>query len=471
MRYPSISIVIPTHNRKESLRLCLLSLRNQSIAPDGLEVIIVDNSSVDGTHEMLSALALPFPLHFIKKAKKLAFESSRLRNCGIKRSQGDIVVFLDSDMVVPHTYLQQHIAFYRDSSAVAVLGKMLYLASNERLNKTIDKDHWEAEDLGAVQLAGNTVNRFLEFSGNLPQYKRAWDFCIGANFSVSRRGIELAGMFDESLDGEHPAAADCAYGLQMFAAGVRLVYGRAALGVHQRNHPIRLHEDPGYFQQRQNSVWTHEEFVHRKWLPRVDADGVMHHILRKRDLNELVADAKAKYTTRIEIGPLGRLITRTASSRPLMLTLFLIHDGTLEQLEAALTWLVNNESSVDLFEVIVLDPNASANEKASNYDSSANVQVQLFEANFTVRYLATGTREHNTFMSELTDAQSNNLTISSNNAACRNILRRSYEDRLRNLLSEKPLAPVSLTSRTSNFSMAPNFLSDLASKLLQRIGT
>ena len=51
MRGPLVSIIIPTHNRKKSLRDCLLSIRETAYR--GFETVVVDAASTDGTDEMI----------------------------------------------------------------------------------------------------------------------------------------------------------------------------------------------------------------------------------------------------------------------------------------------------------------------------------------------------------------------------------------------------------------------------------
>jgi len=261
-----VSIMIPTHNRRESLALTIASLCHQEYPASDLEVIVVDNGSSDGTREYLRGISTPFRLRVVGAEKRKPYEYARLRNIGVAAASGDILVFLDSDMVVTRRFVWQHVAYHRPGARTAVLGKMIYLESNAQVTETLLASDYDANALGKWHLAGMAVQKFLALSGNLPQYVRPWDFCIGANFSVSRDAFDAAGQFDESLDGDQPVGADVAYGLQLHAHGVRLVYGRGALAFHQRNNPIFLREDPAYVARRMASVHAHEEQVHAKWL-------------------------------------------------------------------------------------------------------------------------------------------------------------------------------------------------------------
>ncbi len=87
--YPLVSIVIPTYNSERTLEKCLESIKNQTYK--NVEVIVIDKGSKDNT---------------VKIAKKYtdktfvinANERSEQKNYGIKKSNGEYICFIDSDM-------------------------------------------------------------------------------------------------------------------------------------------------------------------------------------------------------------------------------------------------------------------------------------------------------------------------------------------------------------------------------------
>jgi glycosyltransferase involved in cell wall biosynthesis len=86
-----ISVVIPTHNRREKLRRAIESVRAQTLSPQ--EVIVVDDGSTDGTLEMLQDRALSN----LKVVGQTNRGVSAARNSGIRASKNEWVAFLDSD--------------------------------------------------------------------------------------------------------------------------------------------------------------------------------------------------------------------------------------------------------------------------------------------------------------------------------------------------------------------------------------
>lgn len=90
----SVSVVIPTHNRKELLPRAIQSVLNQTYPVK--EINVISDGSIDGTDEVMK--------EFCASNEKIRFYSyspskggNYARNCGIKMSTGDVVAFLDDD--------------------------------------------------------------------------------------------------------------------------------------------------------------------------------------------------------------------------------------------------------------------------------------------------------------------------------------------------------------------------------------
>ncbi len=88
-----LSVIVPVHNGGEGLRCCLEAVARSSRPPD--EVIVVDDASTDASAALatsLGARVLPLPGPPLGPA--------RARNRGAAAARGDILVFLDADVVV-----------------------------------------------------------------------------------------------------------------------------------------------------------------------------------------------------------------------------------------------------------------------------------------------------------------------------------------------------------------------------------
>ncbi len=120
---PFVSVVIPTRNRRELLKDAIVSLFAQSYPKDRYEVIIVDNSSRDGTEEMVYSLqqGSPCVLHYYCKENEGPGSS---RNLGIAKARGTIIAFTDSDCVADPHWLEHGVSRIADEVGL-VMGKTL----------------------------------------------------------------------------------------------------------------------------------------------------------------------------------------------------------------------------------------------------------------------------------------------------------------------------------------------------------
>jgi len=110
-----ISIVIPTYNSSRFIPNLLESILKQAV--DGLEVIIVDDCSKDDTVE----LAKKYHVRVIQMEKNGG--PARARNRGVSEAKGDIIFFLDSDVIVlDGTVMQVKEYFEKNPSANCVIG-------------------------------------------------------------------------------------------------------------------------------------------------------------------------------------------------------------------------------------------------------------------------------------------------------------------------------------------------------------
>lgn len=117
---PTVSVIIPTYNRKELLHETLNSLAQQTFPSDHFEIIIVDDGSTDGT-AAISTEAFPFVLRYFTQSNQ---GDAIARNLGARQSQADVLVFLDDDMLVEPdylTYLIREHAEYQNRITIGVV--------------------------------------------------------------------------------------------------------------------------------------------------------------------------------------------------------------------------------------------------------------------------------------------------------------------------------------------------------------
>jgi glycosyltransferase involved in cell wall biosynthesis len=93
-----VSVVVPTYERAQYLPHLFGAVAAQVYAAGRLELIVVDNSSTDGTEAVVAewAEATPFPLRYMRKENKGPAAS---RNLGGWLARGEVIAFTDSDCI------------------------------------------------------------------------------------------------------------------------------------------------------------------------------------------------------------------------------------------------------------------------------------------------------------------------------------------------------------------------------------
>ena len=102
-----ISIIIPVYNRYADLQHCIASILNQSGCL--YEIIIIDDGSSDGDYTTFAARSSGVTL--LRTAINAG--PAHARNIGISRAEGEFLLFLDSDTILPNEHiLTSFLAFF-----------------------------------------------------------------------------------------------------------------------------------------------------------------------------------------------------------------------------------------------------------------------------------------------------------------------------------------------------------------------
>ncbi len=117
-----MTVVVPTHNRKDKLLACLDALARQSILPQEFEVIVVDDGSTDGT----TGGGAGSPLSFRTAVLPAGECGSRARAQPGHRAApaGELVLFIGDDIIADERLLEEHLLAHAGmpEPGAAVLG-------------------------------------------------------------------------------------------------------------------------------------------------------------------------------------------------------------------------------------------------------------------------------------------------------------------------------------------------------------
>jgi mycofactocin glycosyltransferase len=113
---PSVSIVIPVYRRPAEIKACLNSLQSLDYPADKLQIIVVDDASLDQT----AAVVRQFDVRLIIEPRNRG--QSAARNRGVAAAKGEIVAFLDSDCIAQPDWLQELVPYFQDPRVALVGG-------------------------------------------------------------------------------------------------------------------------------------------------------------------------------------------------------------------------------------------------------------------------------------------------------------------------------------------------------------
>lgn len=212
------SVVIPTYNRRPILEKCLNALEQQQASPrlQGYEVVVVDDGSTDGTPDWLRDNSHRFPhVRLVEQAHGGPAEG---RNRGVDQARGDVIVFIDSDLVVTSGFLASHAAALERT----------WRQRGDRLCFTY----------GAVI---NTANFADPTSERHKLRDLSWAYFATGNVAIDREVLERSGLFDTGF--RLYGWEDLELGERLRQMGVVLVKCPEAVGYHW--HPaFRLEQIP-----------------------------------------------------------------------------------------------------------------------------------------------------------------------------------------------------------------------------------
>lgn len=199
-----LSVVISTYNRREALlSQCLPAILHQDLPANQYEVIVIVDGSTDDTGLALRELRPACALRILEQPNS---GLSRARNTGIQMARGELVLFIDDDIVCRPDVVRRHVEAHAGAEPTVVHGA-IYGA------------------LGTpASILGNAIESwYRKYNSRLAEHGAAiWPegvFVIG-NSSTPRSTLLACGGLDEDL----PAMDDFELGLRLWKMGVKFQY-------------------------------------------------------------------------------------------------------------------------------------------------------------------------------------------------------------------------------------------------------
>jgi glucosyl-dolichyl phosphate glucuronosyltransferase len=219
----NITVILCTYNRCQSLAKALSGVAVSTL-PKSIEweVLVVDNNSKDQTREVVEDFCHKYPGRF-----RYLFEPiqglSHARNAGIREAEGHVLAFIDDDVTVESTWLQNLTASVYRREWVGIGGRILPERPFSRPPWLRIEERYALAPLAIFDL-GAEARELTEppFGANMAYRKEMFQKYGGFRTDLGRCG-------DSMLSNE-----DTEFGHRLIAGGERLRYEPSAV-VH---HPV-----------------------------------------------------------------------------------------------------------------------------------------------------------------------------------------------------------------------------------------
>ncbi len=221
---PLVSVLIVTMNRRQELARCLEQVARQDYRP--LEVVVVDNGSVDGTGEMVKAR---FPaVRYHRADGNLGAAGGR--NLAFRLARGSLFVLLDDDAeLMEEDALRRVVGRFREEPELGAVAFCIRRGTDGEV------------DPRAIPRRDKRL---------LPGWTPCTYFC-GAGVALRRQAVECAGGFWESLF-IYAEELDLSY--RILECGYRMLHA-ADIGVLHHETPRARPSDRYIRFATRNRIW------------------------------------------------------------------------------------------------------------------------------------------------------------------------------------------------------------------------
>lgn len=243
-----LSLAIVSYNAREELEACLSSVVAET--EDGTpEIIVADNASTDGSVAMVQDR---FPgVDVLESNENLGF--ARASNLCWRRAHRPLVLFLNSDTVVPQGALARMVAIMNDRGDIGALGPLLKNADGSIQMSFGNMLSLSAELRQKLLNAGYRNGRgpLRGYVEKLHARERTVDWVSGACLLTRRELLERVGGFDEEFFLYSEDVDLCA---RLRAQGARILFTPAIEIIHHRGRSVETDRDKAYVESQRSRL-------------------------------------------------------------------------------------------------------------------------------------------------------------------------------------------------------------------------
>ena len=202
----SVSILIPTYKRGDSLRRLISSLKKEK--NEILEIIVVSQGE-----DLLEKLGKNVKIIRLSKPS-----TTHAMNVGARMTKGELLLFLDDDVTAQKGLVKNHVNNFSDSNVLATCGRVITNGQRTEADR---------EDTGRINLLGTVSDGFSSTK------KQEVDTAIGCNMCWRKSVYLQLGGMDEQFTG-NAIRLESDLSLRAKKAGYKIIFEPKAVVEHHR---------------------------------------------------------------------------------------------------------------------------------------------------------------------------------------------------------------------------------------------
>lgn len=250
------SLIITVYNRSHLLRKALLSLKNQTVLPD--EIILSDDGSDEDIPGSIEDIISPFsiPVKFVSQNKN-GFRLAKCRNNGVINSSGDLLIFLDQDLIHTKDFIKIFIEHSKPGRFITSYPIRLTEEQSNSINEEKIKSYYFDEVITAGQKR-KIKKQFAKdgFSAilNHLNLQRGKPKIRGGACAINRSDYFAVNGYDENFN---------AWGSEDDDIRRRLYkYGIHGINPFYNQYPLHLYHEPFHVDgERKNKEYTDKRIL------------------------------------------------------------------------------------------------------------------------------------------------------------------------------------------------------------------
>ncbi|HOS83119.1 MAG TPA: glycosyltransferase [Methanolinea sp.] len=207
----TVSVIIATYNRPKILKNTLYFLLKEQYP--NYEIIIVDSTEKIPNELQEYIQENNKKILYIKTKKE---GPGAARNIGIQASKGDIIIFIDDDIIPFSNFIENHIKNYQNEEIGGVGGRVL---------PKFAKSNIESKKIGKIRFDGKIISNFSL------NFKTEVDHVYGCNMSFRKNILMKIGGFSTDFSG-NAYFEETDISIRVRKEGYKLIFDPEATVIH-----------------------------------------------------------------------------------------------------------------------------------------------------------------------------------------------------------------------------------------------